>query len=134
MDLKNERRHVPVLANSRRRNEGGFTVMELLAAMVILVTLLTCFYATLRGVYRVQKQFEAETMAIVVMNNLVERLDAEETVEAAEVSRIFKDECAKSPISRIKEFTPEYKVDGGVITVRILKRNGKNLAGLEFKQ
>ena len=118
----------------RMRKAQGFTIIELIGAMSIAVILLTCFYTTLRGLYSMQRVLEEETMAVVVMNNLVERLDAEGTRDTAAVSRIFKEEYEKSPVSQTGKLTPECRTGDGVISVRILKKNGKPLAKLELKQ
>lgn len=122
--------------NSQHVNSSraGFTIPELIAAVCILAVLSTCFYVSLGGVHRLQTRFEAERNAILVMNNVLERLEAEQTRTRQDAESIFQDEFRKSSLSRDERFTPFFGALERVITIRITGPNDRILAGLELTE
>jgi hypothetical protein len=67
------------------------------------------------------------------LSNVVERLEASEARDLSVVSFLLEDEYSKSPLARTGKFSPECSVDDRVVTVRIMRGNGRPLAVLEFK-
>ena len=112
----------------------GFTLVELIAALCVLTLLASCFYVSLDGVHRLQAAVETERNAIVVLGNLVERLEHERIKDYPKVKLIFEDEFRKSSLAGKDKVTPYCQAGDGVIIVRLVTEDGKILAGLELKE
>lgn len=127
-------KHQLHIADNQLHSPGreGFTLLELTVSMGILVIVMSCFSAVLNGVQKIERAYAQENRAIVVLNNMVERLEAQKTWGHSTASRILKEEFNKSELAGHAEFSPKCSVEGEGVRAAILKKNGKTLAKVEL--
>ena len=117
-----------------RQGCHGFTLMELIAAIGILSVATCCFFLVLRSSQELESRFEAETQGLVVLGNVMERLEAETTWDVDKVSRLLKEEFEGSDLAQTGGFVSQCAVDGARATLSIGTKNGKRLAMVELKK
>jgi len=117
-----------------RQEAAGFTIMELIVAMGLLVVVISAFTAVLNSIRSIETTYGYETKSIVVLNNMIERLEAGKSWNQEKVSEILKDEFTKSDLSDQSGFHPECHVEADKIYAAIIKMNGKPMAKVEFKR
>jgi len=110
---------------------SGFTIVELVGAMAILFLLTGCFYASLNGVRRLEQVYWNETRAVVVLNNVLERVRVERNVQEQRVAAILREEFAQSGLPIHTQPATQRDSGRGTITIGILKDNGKPLAQMD---
>ena len=116
----------------RHDRRGGFTLAELLAAMAFLSIALGGAAATLTGLSRLQALYEAESQAIAVLNNTVERLGAERQWDLPLAGRVLDDELDRSMLSRERGYAAAVRTEpGGAVRLAVLRPGDRPLAGVE---
>lgn len=94
-----------------------FTMLELVCALGCLSILLAVFYTLQTNLKRAEQNFNAETAAILVMQNTLERLRMEERPNPATARRIFLEESLFAPM-----FTPEFQESGNQVHLALLNK------------
>ena len=118
----------------RNEKKQGFALLEVVAALGILVMLFGFFYTALNGMYQIQDVYQAESRAVILLNNTVERCNAEKKLSHDIVSSIFLDEFQKSDLFYQEGFSPVCKEEKNFSILSVMKENGKPLAELKFKR
>jgi hypothetical protein len=119
---------------SRKNTDAGYTVIELVGSMVVLIMLFTCFYASLNGLNRMQDVIGMESRAVIIMHNLAVRAQAAGSPSAETVSRILADEFRKSPLGNNAKLAVTCLDGKESILAAIVKSNGKPLAELRIRK
>ena len=119
----------PGAVKGRRRR--GFTLLELIGSMTILVLLFGCFYPALRGVQEAHARFASETYAIIILGNVVERVRGEVRRDPDVLEAILRDEYEKSPLRDDPRTRPVCTAGSDAITVSVLGARGAALARVE---
>jgi len=120
-------------AYQRRTRERGFTLIELVGGLAMLGMLFGFFYPALRGVRDAQRVFERESCAVIVMANVLERIEAAGARDTASVRRVFREEFAASPLAACSGVRAmERETDAGCVLV-IRRANDAVLARLEIQ-
>jgi len=114
----------------QNQKSSGYTVIELAVAVGILTTVIGCFALTMRGIHEMEKLFQMETKAIVLLNNTIERLEAQEKRDINSVRWILNDEFKKNSMS--SGLTPICKIENAKILICVTKKNGKPVAELKL--
>jgi hypothetical protein len=120
------------LRRRRRARNGAFTVIELVAAFAILFTLISGFGVAIKGVFEVEHRLRIENEGIVVLNNVLERLEAEKTWDVRIAALVLKEEFSRSELAKSSRLHPVCNEQRDRIMVCIMKDNGKPLVGIEL--
>ncbi len=94
-----------------------FTMLEMICALGCLSILLAVFYTLQTSLKRTEQNFNAETAAILAMQNTLERLRMEEKPDRMAAQRIFLEEASFIPM-----FTPEFKESGDHVQLALLNK------------
>jgi type II secretory pathway pseudopilin PulG len=114
--------------------ENGFTVLELITAIAMLVAVTTLFSGSLRGIRELEELYRAETEAIVVMNNVLERLEAAGGWRSDLAGRMLEDEFEKSRLSNLEGFTPKVRESAEGAELFIMRGKGKTLTSIRLSK
>ena len=111
----------------------NYTMLELVAALAVMALLTTCFFASLRSLVDMDKAFSAESRAILVLDNTLERAEFLKSPSSDELKRLFDSEYGKSPLKADDSIRKSFDYAEGEAHFRILKANGKPLAEVKVK-
>ena len=109
-----------------------FSMIEIALSLVILALLAISFFHLLNKLDAVNAQYEREFTALVVLDNCLERLGAERSLDLKKVTSVFMDEFNASPLK--KEKSVSYVVDykNGLAKIEILDAH-KLITGIKIK-
>lgn len=109
---------------------SGFTLCELIATMGLLVLLFGCVYSALHQLYRLQTRYRAETGAMLILANTVERLATEPRPSPGDVREVFADECARSTFVRQGQLVPRLQAESGRLMAQLNGPDGHQVVGI----
>lgn len=119
--------------NKNQIRNAGFSIIELLVATGLLLFALTSFGMTLSGLRRLEKRYEQEGRALVVLGNVLERLEAGQADDAG-VQRILEAEFKASELAADKSLSAAYRTGGGKKRIEIVRTGDRLVAGIELKK
>jgi hypothetical protein len=114
---------------------GGMSlIMELVVAMGMATMLAACFSMAVRGTRQLQDKLEAQSQAIVVLQNVLERVEAAQPArDSALVTRILDEEFKLSPLAERRGVHSICDTAGKRVSLRVVGAGGQPLAGMELK-
>jgi prepilin-type N-terminal cleavage/methylation domain-containing protein len=116
-----------------RAAHGGFTIVELYAALALVGIILTCLFATLPAARRFETRVDREQDAVLVLMNVVERLEAAGGWTGPGAARILEEEFGRSGLAERSGLAPacvesdagaELRIEagGGRVAARVMLR------------
>ena len=112
---------------------GGYTLIELAVSTVVLVGVISAFAVTLNGIHKLENRCVLENRGIVVLNNVLTRLEAGGMHDADSVERILNAELEASSLSGQRGISARCTTTADRIHVQLL-RGMHQLAGMEVPQ
>lgn len=131
--MKNNPQHGECIGPPGSHN-AGFTLIEFIVAMGILAVVISAFSVSLRGLITVEQRFTQETESIVVLNNVLERLEHEKVWDADTAGRILEQEFGKSDLSRESSLHPGVYTEAGTVRAAVVGKNQKSMAAVELRK
>lgn len=117
----------------RKRNVFvGFTTLELVVAMGMLSLLFAAFFATLRSVCALEERCALETRAVIVLQNTVERLAADDAPSLSAAQELLADEFGKSDLPRLGGMAAVCRLVEGRAKAEIRRADGRPVAAVEI--
>jgi len=101
-------------------------------AAVLLGLLMACFATTIQLISRMQREFGREQLALVALDNVVERLAAEPHFDSTLVSRLAAAEFARSSLVTERGIVHRCEFRNGQMLVTIMDETGKLLADVRI--
>jgi hypothetical protein len=115
-------------------SDSGFTIMELTAATGLLIFVISAFAVSLNGTLGLERVYQSESRALVVLNNTLERLGIQENCTVALAERILMHELSESPLGAQDECTAVCEVTDQVLILAIDTREGRRLAKVAIEE
>jgi len=111
-----------------------YFMVEIIMALALLALLAACFAASLRVVDKMDRLFSAETRALMVVDNTVERLSHLSGYDAERIRTIFLDECRAGDITgRNGRLRPLFTAEPGTACMVLLQANDKPMIEVKIK-
>jgi hypothetical protein len=117
---------------TKERRIAGIATVEFITAMGMLGLVLSCFTVALNGVRRLERRAELENRAIIVLYNVVERLEAEQTRNAAKTETILDQEFKNSELAGESGLSARYVIGAKAGRLVISRADGKPIAETEL--
>jgi len=95
--------------------------------------LVGCWFSSLHFTRKMQRRFTREHRAVLVLDNVVERLSATSDVDQAAVRRALRLELSRSELGGRQSLSPLCEVRDGCLNVEILDGGGRPLARTRMK-
>ncbi|MCK4982119.1 MAG: type II secretion system protein [Victivallaceae bacterium] len=93
-----------------------FTMIEIIATLAVLAILFSAFAAAINSVYRANKTFISESKAVLVLDNVIERLKGRKNVSTEEIKRVLLNEFQRSDLGKGKQhLAAGVKRDGNLV-------------------
>jgi hypothetical protein len=107
-------------------------MLELAGTLVVFGILMTTFLGLIDGMKRMQLHFAQESQAILVLDNVVGRLPADDAVSKQELQTVLDEEFAAADLPRKHELQAALEAtDDGVRLAIRDKRRPRRLASVE---
>ena len=87
------------MARAFGKGARGFTTLEFVAAIGILSVAMTSFFAVLRGNRKMEKTLVAQTKALVILDNVIERRHASRDRSLDNIRALLKHEFEQSDLA-----------------------------------
>ena len=120
--------------SARPPRKAAFTLTELITAMALLAMLMGWYYTALAGLHRLETVYGNENEAVILLNNVVVRLEAGPALGESRVRGVLEDEFRRSRLAAVPGLAPSCARGRGRLTVAVLKANGRPLARLEIAE
>ncbi len=114
-------------------SKSPYLMVEMIAALGLLMILTTCFFASLKTLNNMDRTFSSEKRALMVADNTLERLANKKNYNSIDVKRIFMDEYQKSGLKNYSRITPKIEVQDNHTFLVLLKPNGKTFIKVPVK-
>ncbi len=121
------------MMNNKKLKKNHFLLLEIVMAIGLLIILTAGFFGGLKTLKRMDRSFNNERRALMVIDNTLERLQKKKHYDSAGVERIFNDEYAKAgfaPNSKIKSMIKE---EPNQTVLAVLKPNSKPFIEVKIK-
>ena len=115
------------------RRHGGYTLIELVVSIGLLVGVISSFSVALNGIHEIEERCVLENRGIVVLNNVLTRLEAGGIHDKDSVERILNAELEASSLSGKRGISARCTTTTDRIHLQLL-RGTHPLAGMEVPQ
>ena len=109
-----------------------FTLMELVVAASVLAILMGCCYTSIRLLHRLQEKSTMENRALLVLDNVVERLAAERRCDLDTVQHLLDTEFKRSELAQRTGVRRQCRRSGDAVELLISGSAGRSLAKLRI--
>lgn len=110
----------------------SYTLMELVVALFIVAVLFTALFSSLRRMNSMDRKFALKREAVLVFDNTLERLLAENSYDEAKAATILNTEYRKSSLADRAGIQCQHNVKDGVLTMIILDGKQKKLSEISI--
>lgn len=114
-------------------DKRGFTLLELVATLFVLMVGISSLGAVLHHCRQLAARNGAEATALVVIGNVVERLDAEPSRKEDVVAEILRQETARYGAGATGALTSACRATNGCVVAEVKDRSGRTLATVTLK-
>ena len=108
-------------------------MVEIVMAMGLVMLLLVCYWASVKGLDKMDKAFSNDARSLQTVSNTVERLSRKSSYGNAEIKKVFLDEFNKGGFTADPEITPLVKAESDGSKLALLRANGKAIIEVEIK-
>ena len=112
---------------------AGFTVTELVAAIAFLTLATVLFTSGIRSVLSLENRYRQENRAVIVLNNTVERISAQDNCSVATAKAIFESEFQQSDLTAAGGLRPDAKAAGETLVLCVERAPGRALASVTLR-
>lgn len=105
-----------------------YSLIELVVALFIVAVLFTALFSALRRLNTMDRKFAAKREAVLVFDNTLERLLAEEGYDETKVETILNSEYRKSSLADRDDIQCRHNIKDGMLTMTILDEREKKLS------
>lgn len=117
----------------RVKRTQAMTLIEVAMALILLGVLTAAFCSTLHRLRQVQTRVGIESVAVLVLDNTLERvIHAAEPPDADGIIAICRDEFSRTPLAANPELSLACELRKGVVACEIRNRRNANLASLDI--
>jgi len=117
------------------RSLGGrpFTLIEIVVAAGLFGMLLVCVHGSVNVIRNMEREFSAEHLAVTTLDNVLERVVAEQTGDPTLIRRLFEEEFQAGELNDRADVTTACDAAGDCLTLKISwQSSGKLLAQLRI--
>jgi 4-amino-4-deoxy-L-arabinose transferase-like glycosyltransferase len=111
----------------------GFVMVEIVMAMGLVMLLLVCYWASVKGLDKMDKAFSNDARSLQAVSNTVERLARKSSYGNAEIKKVFLDEFNKGGFTADPKITPLVKTEADGSKLALLRANGKAIIEVKIK-
>ena len=115
-------------------SDSGFTILELTAATGLLIFVISAFAVALNGTIALERVYESESRALVVLDNTLERVGIQEGCTVALAERILMHEFSESELGSQDGYTAVCEATDQVLILAIDTRAGRRLAEVAIEE
>lgn len=117
-----------------RHRRSGILLMEMMAAMAMASILVAVFYSVMHRIRDLERLALEQGLALVVLENVVERLAADPAAGMDAADRILQAEFEASDLNIPARYTAEC-LEGEVgFGLRVVRASGVPVAGVEVRR
>ncbi len=101
-------------------------MIEMVMAMAFAVIVFSAFFNIMDSLNRTNKVYRAEARAVLVLDNTLERLEAEKAPDSKRLATILKEELTGGGLASDNKITHEIELKNGKCRLTIYRDAGKN--------
>lgn len=117
-------------SGSRHHARAGALILEMAGALAVCAMLIVLFQVSMVSMRRLADTAEAQNRGLVVLANVVERLEADTPVNVADAGRILSEEFEGSGFRGSRYYAPRCETSAEGLELSIVDPEGKALVAV----
>lgn len=102
-------------------------------ALGLLILLSAAFMGGMNTLRNLDRKVSDDYAGLLTVDNTIERLAMKKHYNAADITRVFRDEFARSGLASYDRLKPVVRNDADAVVLAVIRRNGKNLIEVKIK-